>query len=171
MKNDIKINTIQCPGCAVVLPDKPDLPDSRLNASRECWYLFCRLSEKTIYSYDRDFIHQLAIDTYEAQHGGGKTKNISTAFGLIGLYLALEKKYNGREVQKAHIVLANRTKDWPRFDPPTHNFEITIKDVLEPKNEKKLNGLIRLWADSTWKSWTTERDNIIRLVDKFLYPD
>ncbi len=61
----------QCPGCGLVLAISSEpSPDSRFNASPECWQLFCRLSEITTADYDERFIHQLAIDIYEAQHGG-----------------------------------------------------------------------------------------------------
>jgi hypothetical protein len=53
------------------------------------------------------------VDVYEAQHAGGTTRNITVAFGLIGLYLALEKGYTGKEVQQAHMQITRFRNDWP----------------------------------------------------------
>jgi hypothetical protein len=55
---------------------------------------------------DSEFIHPHAVDTYAAQYAGGTTRNITVAFGLIRLYLALEKGYNGKEVRRAHKRIA-----------------------------------------------------------------
>jgi len=52
--------------------------------------------------------HPNVVDAYEAQHAGGRARNITGAFGLIGLYLALEKGYTGKQ---AHMQLARVRKD------------------------------------------------------------
>ena len=44
-------------------------------------------------------IYQYLIDTYVVQHSAGSTRAITIAFGLIGLYLALEKGYSGKQVR------------------------------------------------------------------------
>jgi hypothetical protein len=95
-----------CPGCHVELPDHHRDPPVRFNASGECWQLFSDLSCYTVALHDASFIHQHAVDTYEAQHAGGKTRPITVVFGLIGLYLALDKGFMGREVQRAHMRIA-----------------------------------------------------------------
>ena len=158
-----------CPGCGLKLPDPRLDPNRRLSASPECWDLFCKLSAKTMSLHDTEFIHQTAIDSYQAQHAGGINKNISVAFGLIGLYLALERGYSGREVQKAHMVLANRFKDWPKFEPPTREWQMTVQDILQAKSDSEYREKIRLWAKSVWEKWQSDRDRIIELVEKYLY--
>jgi hypothetical protein len=60
-------------------------------------------------------MHQHVVDAYAAQHASGTTRNITVAFDLIGLYLALEKGYTGKEVQNAHMQIAKIRKDWPRL--------------------------------------------------------
>jgi hypothetical protein len=66
-------------------------------------------------SNDPTFIHQVAVDTYGAQHAGGALRNITTAYALIGLYLAVERGYTGRQVQRAHMSLAKNRSAWPRL--------------------------------------------------------
>ena len=94
--------TTICHGCGLVLPDRHLDPPDRFNASGECWQLFSDLSCYTVSKQDPEFIHQYVVDAYEAQHVGGKTRNITVIFGLIGLYLALEKGYTGKQVQCSH---------------------------------------------------------------------
>ncbi len=105
---------IECPGCHVKLPDRHLDPPDRTNASGECGQVYSDLMCYTVAKQDPEFIHQHVVDTYAAQHAGGPTRNITVAFGLIGLYLALEKGYTGKQVQQAHMRIAKAQKVWPR---------------------------------------------------------
>jgi hypothetical protein len=80
-----------CPGCRVRLPDMHLDPDRRFNASGECLQAYSDLQCYTVSKPDPVFIHQHVVDTYAAQHAGGPSRSMTVAFGLIGLYLALEK--------------------------------------------------------------------------------
>jgi len=159
------IGLSECPGCGVNLPDLGLRKSERFNASGECWEMFMKLSGYIAQGYDEEFIQQMSIDTYEAQHAGGTTKNIAGAFGLIGLYLSLEKGFSGKEVQRAHMDLANRSKEWPRFGPSPSKWKMTVKNVVDagPKKSKKM---IHLWAKATWKEWEFEKERIIGLMNK-----
>ena len=107
-----------CPGCLLELPDRHFDPPGRFNASGECWQVFSDLSCYTVAKGDAVFIHQHAVDAYEAQHAGGKSRPITAVFGLVGLYLALEKGYTGKEVQRTHMRIAKIQKDWPYLARP-----------------------------------------------------
>ncbi len=145
--------TTTCPGCGLVLADRHiDLPE-RFNASGECWQLFNDLSCYTVSKQDREFIHQYVVDAYAAQHAGGKTRNITVAFGLIGLYLALEKGYTGKQVQEAHMRIARIRKDWPRLETPRTLASITVMDVLKTQDGPKKDALIRKWMAIVWENW------------------
>jgi hypothetical protein len=144
---------IICPGCHAALPDRHLDPEVRFNASGECWLAFSELACYTIAKQDPAFIHQHAVDAYEAQHAGGFTRNITVAFGLIGLYLALEKEYTGREVQQAHMQIAKIRKDWPRLEPPQQPAELTASDVLITPPGPGRDALIMKWAAAVWESW------------------
>lgn len=156
-----------CPGCGLRLLKSDSLPEKKFNSSKECWELFCQLSALTP-NYDEEFIHQMAIDTYEAQHGGGDTKNIAVVFGLVGLYLSLEKNYSGRQVQKAHMILGEKNKEWPKLEPPTFNWEYTVKDVLDSSLEKGLKEEIRKWAEVTWRGWGEQQKTIEDICNFYL---
>ena len=56
------------------------------------------------------FIHQHVVDAYTAQNADEKTKPIAITFALAGLYLYVEMKYSGRQVQLAHIQMSKNKK-------------------------------------------------------------
>ena len=142
-----------CPGCGLPLPDRHLDPPDRLNASGECWQLFSNLCCYTVVQQNAEFIHQNVVDVYEAQHAGGTTRNITVAFGLIGLYLALEKGYTGKEVQRAHMRIARFRKNWPRLEPPSQPAVITILDVLTVQDGPEKDAMICRWMEAVWESW------------------
>ena len=69
----------------------------------------------------------IIVDAYAAQHADEKSKPITVAFALIGLYLQIEKHYSGKEVQRAHMRLAKKKRQWPVFDFPAHRGNIALK--------------------------------------------
>jgi hypothetical protein len=147
-----------CPGCHLELPDRLLDPPAQFWASGECWQLFSDLSCYTVSKQDAAFIHQHAVDAYEAQHSGGKTRNITVAFGLIGLFLALERGFTGKQVQIAHMQIARVRKDWPRLDPPGHPAPITVLDVLLEKTDDGRDRMIREWMAAVWDSWSDRHE-------------
>jgi hypothetical protein len=160
--------TTICPGCGLVLPNRHiDFPD-RFNASGECRQLFSDLSCYTVSKQDADFIHQCAVDAYEAQHAGGKTRNITVTFGLIGLYLALEKDYTGKQVQRAHLQIARVRKDWPRLEPPARPAQLTVIDVLRVPDGPEKDAMIRQWMKAVWENWADRQVWVREMTDALL---
>jgi hypothetical protein len=157
-----------CPGCHLELPDRHLDPPDRFSASGECYQLFCDLSGYTISKRDAGFIHQHAVDAYEAQHAGDRTKNITVVFGLIGLYLALEKGFTGRQVQEAHMKLARIRKDWPRLNPPTIPAPITVLDVMQGQTDGEKDHLIREWMEAVWESWSDRHEWVRSTTESLL---
>jgi hypothetical protein len=143
-------------------------PPDRFNASGECWQLFSDLSCYTVSRQDAEFIHQYAVDAYEAQHAGGKTRNITVAFGLIGLYLALEKGYTGKQVQQAHMLIAKVRKDWPRLEPPARPACLTVMNVLKTPDGTEKDVMIRQWMAAVWESWADRQVWVRETTDVLL---
>jgi hypothetical protein len=159
-----------CPGCGLCLPDHHWDPPNRFNASGECWQRFSDLSCSTVTRQDAEFIHQHAVDAYAAQHSGGTTRNITVAFGLIGLYLALEKGYTGRQVQLAHMHIARIQKNWPHMEPPVKPAGITVMDVPGAGTDAEKDAMIRRWMVAVWASWEDRkewvRETTVRITDQ-----
>jgi len=122
----------------------------------------------TVAKQDPEFIHQHAVDTYAAQHAGGTTRNITVAFGLIGLYLALEKGYSGRQVQIAHMKIAKTKKTWPRLEPPRQPAVLTVMDVLQAETDAEKDAMIRKWMRAVWESWGDRHAWVRESTDELL---
>jgi len=143
------------------------LPKSRFNSSDECFELFGQLSALTLSQGDTDFIHQLAVDSYEAQHSGGITKDITTAYGLIGLCLAVEHNYTGRQVQNVHMNLLKQI--WPKLNPPKVTGTMTVLDVLRARSISQREKFLNEWAKSVWESWIEYHDWVRQIVMEAIY--
>lgn len=160
-----------CPGCGVRLPvaDSSGVaPDPRHNASGACWQLNLELTAYTLTLGDRDFLHQLAVDAYAAQHVGENSRPIGVAFALIGLYLTYERGYSGRQVQHMHMLLANRSKSWPRFTAIAHTYRMTALDVVKATPGERRNAALRAWGRAVWEAWRTEHDRVRGLFDRVM---
>lgn len=159
---------LACPGCGVRLPATGQKVAGRYHNSAECGLLYGELSAYTTALADLAFLHQHAVDAYGAQHAGGAARPIGVAFSLAGLYLAFERGFTGRQVQRAHMLMAQRRREWPRFIPPVDPTWLTVLDPLGAPPGAERDEAIRRWAASVWQAWAPERDNVIRLVQECL---
>ena len=160
------MNVIVCPGCGLQLPGKGKL-DKQFNASLACRQLCHELTYYTLSLRDPYFIHQLAVDAYAASHAGELVKPISTAFALIGLYLVFEHGFTGKQVQNAHVLLAQKSKVWPRFILLKEKALITVRDVAESPDDRKID-MIKKWGKSVWDIWEKEHKKVADLVKKYI---
>ena len=130
--------------------------------------LFHELMFYTLSHPDPAFIHQNVVDAYAAQTADEATKNITIIFALIGLYLSVEKGFTGRQVQKAHMSLAQRRKSWPRPPLSHERGSVAIADVLAAPPGAQRDALIHSWCASVWQAWSESRDLIAELARKEL---
>lgn len=154
-----------CPGCGLRLPvsDAPD--DARFNASPECLQIHSELTGYTVNRGDLTFVHQHLVDSYGAQHVGPQSKPIGVAFALMGLYLALEKGYTGKQVQYLHMLLARRSKQWPTFPRPEGTGALTVHDVLLASPGEPRDKMLMRWAAAVWDIWAPQHDRVRRLFE------
>src|ERR1700738_3988581 len=101
----------------------PSEPPSQLD-------LFHQLSLYTLAHSDPAFVHQNAVDAFAVQQAAPNTKPIAVVFGLVGLYLHVEKQFTGRQVQRVHKQLANRRKGWTMPPLPASRGSIRVADVV-----------------------------------------
>lgn len=112
-----------------------------------------------------DFIHQNLVDAYTAQNANEKTKSIAITFALIGLYLHVEKHFTGKQVQLAHMQLANQQKSWPAFELPETRGNISVFDVLATQPGKLRDEMIRKWCICVWSAFEGSREKVIGLIE------
>ena len=149
------MDTSRCSICGTKLPK-----------GKSCRDLYHELLLYTLSHSDQQyFIHQHVVDSYAAQHITSETKAIGFAAPLLGLYLFSEKGYTGKEVQKAHMQLGNKMKEWPKLEIPKNKAELTIVEVLKGQLGNDRDGIIKAWARSVWKMWEPQHGKIRQLTD------
>jgi hypothetical protein len=143
-----------CPSCGAGLESNAgETRHDRYNSSPECWEKFGELSAYTLSHGDPRFIHQHAVDTWQLQHAVLSKSNIGIAFSLIGLYLALEQGFTGRQVQLAHMELGRTKRNWGAFEIPESLATLTVVDVLRADPGPARDAVLMQWAASVWANW------------------
>ncbi|MBU6428824.1 MAG: serine/threonine protein kinase [Cyanobacteria bacterium REEB65] len=159
---------VRCPGCGLKLVSSGQPNDRQFRSSAECRMLYDELSAYTLSLADPAFPHQFVVDAYAAQHVAEDTRPIRTTFALVGLYLACEHGFTGRQVQRAHMLLADRKCEWPRFESTGARGGLTVLDPLKAQPGAMRDGAIRAWGASVWRSWSHSRNAVIALVQERL---
>lgn len=86
-------------------------------------------------------------------------KNIATAFALIGLYHALERGFDGWQVQRVHTLLGRRKHAWPGMVPPDKSaYSLTVGDVLKAPAGQERDAMLRRWMRDVWNGWRHQHD-------------
>jgi hypothetical protein len=138
---------------------RPDQPD--MTSDKE---LYNELTYYTLSHSDPSFIHQHVVDAFAAQNADEQPKAIASVFGLIGLYLYVEKGLTGKQVQRAHMQLAKRRKKWPKLSLPEQRGSITVSDVVKVSPGIQRDKMIRAWCASVWEAWKASRSEVLALI-------
>ena len=130
--------------------------------------LFDELSFYTLAQPRSEFIHQLAIDTFTAQHAIEASKPIAVVFAVLGLYLHAERGFTGLQIQQVHMRLAPLRLPWPALRLPARHADVTVADVLALAPGAERDAMIRRWCVAEWEVWTSSRAAIAHLLKKHL---
>jgi len=122
------------------------------------------LASYTLSHGDRAFIHQHVVDAFAAQHATPSTKPIALAFALIGLYLHVERGFTGRQVQRAHMTLAKRSRDWPTFALPDERGALTALDVMAAPAGVERDRAIDAWCAAVWAAYRDVASSVAALA-------
>ena len=124
--------------------------------------------ELYVYTMGRPtFILQHVVDANIAQTASAASKPIGVIFALAGLYLHLERGFTGAEVQRAHMTLAARKREWPAIQLPAHRGSITPRDVLATPAGAERDAAIDGWCRSVWNEFHDSRNIIIGLLREY----
>ena len=116
---------------------------------------------------DPAFIHQHIVDAFGAQQADADTKPVRVFFSLAGLYLHLERGFTGREVQRAHMLLAQQSRDWPTFALPVDRGGVTALDVMTAPDGAERDAAIERWCAAVWGAYAELRSAVIDLTRRF----
>lgn len=128
---------------------------------------FHHLSFYTLAHGDPAFIHQLAVDAFEAQHAES-LKPIGSVFSLLGLYLHVEHRFTGKQVQRAHMQLARVRRPWQPIVLPPDRGEVTVHHVLAAPPGPERDAAIERWSASVWKACISCRSLVADLAEREL---
>ena len=129
-----------------------------------------RAAYDEVYAYTMGrpgFILQHVVDAFGVQTANDASKPISVVFGLVGLYLRVEKQFSGRQVQKAHMELGSRKREWPRTYLPEDRGAVTVVDVLAAPPGPERDVAIDNWCESVWTAFAGNRQTIIALLSEY----
>ncbi len=159
---------VRCPACGLELPSSGAVGHKRLWSSPECSEQYGQLSAYLLSLAEPGFPYQYAADAYAAQHASLHSKPITTVFALIGLYLACDRHYSGRQVQRVHQLLARRKPLWPDLILPIQRGSTTVQDVLRaPPGPPRMAALLT-WCGSVWGAWAHERSTVENFLAEHL---
>lgn len=116
---------------------------------------------------DPAFLHQHVVDAWAAQHADERTKPIGLTFALIGLYLHVEKGLSGRQVQRMHMALARRGRDWPSFALPAQRGSITARQVMAAPPGPERDQAIDAWCESVWEAFGETHREVAALLESY----
>jgi hypothetical protein len=125
------------------------------------------LSAYTLTHGDADFIHQHVVDAFAAQRATPKSKPIGVTFALVGLYLYIERRCSGRQVQRVHMQLARRKRTWPAFVLPASRGVITPVDVMAAPPGPERDRAIHAWCASVWQAFSANRPVVVDLLRQY----
>jgi hypothetical protein len=116
---------------------------------------------------DPSFIHQHVVDAFTAQHADERTKPIALTFALVGLYLHVEKRNSGRQVQRAHMVLARRKRLWPTFPLPHARGSMSAAAVMAAPEGVERDQAVHAWCVSVWQAFHECQRTVVDLLVEF----
>ena len=124
--------------------------------------------EVYVYTMGRPgFILQHVVDAFAVQTANDDSKPIGVVFGLVGLYLYVEKQFSGRQVQRVHVELGRRKREWPRVHMPEDRGSVTVANVLAASAGPERDLAINDWCRSVWTAFGADRQTIIALLKEY----
>lgn len=115
---------------------------------------------------DSAFIHQHLVDAWAAQHADERTKPITLTFALVGLYLRVERRFSGRQVQRVHVALARHKRRWPAFELPPTRGAVTTRQVVAARAGPERDQAIDGWCMSVWNAFRENREAVAMLLEE-----
>lgn len=125
--------------------------------------------EVYLYSMGRPgFLLQHVVDAFAVQNATSESKPIAVVFGLVGLYLFIEKNFSGTQVQKMHMQLGRNRREWPAILFPEDRGAVTVLDVLQTPEGNKRDLAVHQWCRSVWLAFSANRGIIVELLRNYV---
>jgi Family of unknown function (DUF5946) len=69
------------------------------------------------------------------------------------------------------VKIGRRKRDWPRFERPELQAELTVLDVLRTEAGMERDEMIMQWAGAVWQSWEDRHAWVKDMTGKVLYEE
>ena len=125
------------------------------------------LTAYTLERGDAAFVHQHVVDALCAQDADASTPPMRLVFALVGLYLHVERRETGRQIQQAHAALAKRRPTWPKLTLPVARGALSAQDVLAEPAGAPRDAAIDAWCASVWAAYSPCRDAIVEFLRRY----
>lgn len=123
--------------------------------------------EVYVYTMGRPgFILQHVVDAFAVQNAHPEGPWIGVVFGLVGLYLYVERQFSGNQVQEVHKRLGSTKRQWPKIHLPGDRGRITALDVLGAPAGPQRDKAIHDWCESVWNAFRVNRQVVIALLEE-----
>ena len=129
-----------------------------------------RAAYDEVYAYTMGrpgFILQHVVDAFAVQTANDESRPIGVVFGLVGLYLHVEKQFSGHQVQRVHMELGRRKRQWPQVHVTEDRGRVTVADVLAASAGPERDMAIDDWCRSVWTAFGANRQAIIALLREY----
>lgn len=159
-----------CPGCGIVLPPGEGPTHAYLGSSAACWALFGKLSAQEFGDAAYFGVHQLSVDTYAVQHPGVPERRSIQSVGLHLMTLSLFLG-TGAEIGRGPVLhqrIIAHPPPWHWLDPPAMFGRMTVADVLEARDAREHQRLVREWAWDVWQAWAPHHPTIRGWIERSL---
>lgn len=154
--------TAICPGCGGRFSVSDGPVHRYMESSPGCWAVYGEVLAREYSERAYDEMHKFTVDAYAVQHPGQPSAQSIQSVGvhLVRLCLMLGA---GRGADQATISMqaVARPKTILRWlEPPESRGEITVADVHRANSAEEHTVLVRAWATSAWKAWTTHHATV-----------
>jgi hypothetical protein len=129
-----------------------------------------RATYDEVYAYTMGrpgFILQHVVDAFAVQTANDLSRPIGVVFGLVGLYLHVEKQFSGHQVQRVHMELGRRKRQRPHVHVPEDRGSMTVADVLAASAGPERDMAIDDWCRSVLTAFGANRQAIIALLREY----
>jgi len=124
-----------------------------------------------LYAYTmgrKNFILQHVVDANIAQRApAANPPHIGVVFALVGLYLHVEKRFTGTQVQNAHRVMGGAKRSWPDVIWPVQRGCMTAADVLSVAAGPARDEAIDEWCTQVWAAFLANRTMVVDLLGQY----
>lgn len=155
--------TLRCPGCGVAVRRTEVGRAPGGPAAAECVEAFRALLAASYQDASRRSHHQLLVDAYTAQHGGGasRVEAQSVAVCLMTLLLMVERDEDPASGPELHRRMAESGTAFETLAPPRFDGSGPTAAAVLAATDAEYPGALRRWAVEVWSAWTPQREVVL----------